>query len=53
MDLIDEAREWVKDCSWADIEEEEDVDDMSDDEIRAGVNRYYAGGWDQFVADAS
>jgi hypothetical protein len=49
---MDLAREWVKDCAWADVEEDEDVDDMSNEEIVDGIERHYDGGWDQFVADS-
>lgn len=44
-------RSWVKDCQWADVPEESDVDEMSDAEIIAGVNRHYDGGVHQFMMD--
>jgi hypothetical protein len=45
------ARDWVKDCMWADIESPEEVDDMSDLQIQKGVIDHYEGGWSQFVED--
>lgn len=46
--LLDEARGWIADCQWGD---DVDPDDLDDDEVRAGVERHYEGGWDAFVAD--
>lgn len=50
IELISAAREWVSECTWADLEPE-DVDDLTDDEIKRGVERYYDGGWQGFVRD--
>lgn len=50
--LIEQARTWVKDCLWADIEEE-DVDELPAEVVRRGVERHYAGGWAQFVEDGA
>lgn len=47
--LLVEARGWISDCEWGD---DVDPDDLDDDEVRAGVERHYDGGWDAFVADA-
>lgn len=46
--LIGEARGWISDCVWANLEPD-DVDDLTDEEIRRGVQRHYDGGWDAFV----
>lgn len=35
-------RDWVAECSW--IEDEEMIDEMSDEEIIAGVRKHYEGG---------
>ena len=43
------ARDWVTDCTWR--EDPEDLDDLTDEEVRRGVNRHYEGGWQQFVQD--
>lgn len=48
MNLLDEARAWISDCSWPDLDPEE-VDDMTDEQIRRGVERHYDGGWDAFT----
>lgn len=42
--LMDEARGFVAACAWRDIAPE-DVPDLDDDEIRACVERHFAGGW--------
>lgn len=47
-DLVNDMRDWVKDCQWGDIEEE-DVDNMSDEELIRGVNANYSGGINEFV----
>lgn len=48
---IKAAREWVGECMWADINTDEDIDEMTDDEIVAGVDQHYDGGWRQFRSD--
>jgi len=52
MRLIEDAREWVRDCSWADLDPD-DVDTLGTIEIVRGVELHYDGGWAQFVLDAS
>ena len=47
-EYIEAAREWLKDCSWADMEDE-DFDDLPDEKIKAGINNYYAGGIPEFL----
>ncbi len=44
--LMDEARGWLSDCQWAD--DEIDFDAMPADQVRAGVERHYDGGWAAF-----
>lgn len=46
---ITEARGWISDCSWSDLE---DVDELSDHEVVAGVVAHYDGGWNQFLSDS-
>jgi hypothetical protein len=48
---MNDARNWVADCTWN--EDPDDLEDLSDDQIRKGVNRHYVGGWDQFVEDGN
>lgn len=48
-DLVD-ARDWIKDCIWQDLETE-DVDNLSPLVVVRGVERHYDGGWEQFLID--
>ena len=48
---MDDMRDWLKDCVWADMDSA-DVNDLSDSAILRGINRHYDGGVDQFRADA-
>lgn len=50
---VPQMREWVKDCVWADIGDDADVDDLTDAQILKGVARFYDGGIDAFVRDSS
>lgn len=50
-ELIEEAREWIRECTWGDLYPE-GVDALLGHEIKAGVRRHYGGGWEQFAADA-
>ncbi|RCJ34614.1 hypothetical protein A6769_22050 [Nostoc punctiforme NIES-2108] len=43
-----EARNWIKDCSpWGDLQEEQ-VDELTDDEVTAGIARHFEGGISEF-----
>jgi hypothetical protein len=44
--LLSQARSWAADCEWA--EDADDIADLSDAQIVAGVQRHYVGGWDAF-----
>jgi hypothetical protein len=46
---LNEARGWISDCEWRDLD---DVDELTDAEVAAGVARHYEGGWCQFRSDA-
>jgi hypothetical protein len=48
---ITEARAWLMDCQWADMESEH-VATLSDAMILWAVARHYEGGIEQFKADA-
>lgn len=50
--LLTEAREWIMDCCWTDLEPE-DVEDLPAAVIQRGIRRHYAGGVAQFVADST
>lgn len=41
--VMTEARDWLEDC-FSDL-----PDDLSDKEAKAGVDRYYDGGWAAFL----
>ena len=45
-ELMREAHGWVADCRWQD-----ETDHLTDEQIRAGINRHYSGGWAAFAAD--
>jgi hypothetical protein len=47
--MISEARGWVADCEWADDFE---VDELTAEQIKRGIERHYDGGWRAFVADS-
>ncbi|AFZ61228.1 peptide ABC transporter substrate-binding protein [Anabaena cylindrica FACHB-243] len=45
------ARDWIKDCGWGDIEDE-DVDDLTDKQVEKAVQKFYDGGINSFKNDA-
>lgn len=49
---VQAAREWVKDClgTFHDLENEGDVDQLSDGQIARGIARHYSGGIAAFKA---
>ena len=49
-DDIDDMREWLKDCVWANVEPE-DFNALSDVAVIKGIQKYYVGGTDQFLKD--
>jgi hypothetical protein len=52
-EVIKAMRDWVKDCQWGDVQDESDVDDMSNTQIIKGVERYYEGGVKAFLRDSN
>jgi hypothetical protein len=44
---LEAARDWLKDCVWANMESE-DFDDVSDCAIERGVAKHYSGGVEEF-----
>ncbi len=48
--IIQEARAFICDCSWADMDEEEAAE-LPDAVILKGIERYYEGGLSAFVAE--
>jgi len=45
--LLADARDWIADCEWAD-----DTSALTDTQVARGIERHYAGGWRQFIADS-
>ena len=45
---IKAMRDWIADCSWLDLPPEE-VADLTEAEVLAGVARHYAGGVEAFL----
>ena len=52
---VSEARAWVADClgGWADLDDEGDVDALSDRDLMVGVDRNYDGGIEEFLRNNS
>lgn len=48
--LVEQARDLVAECTWK--EDPADPADLTDDEVREGVDRHYGGGRAQFTRDA-
>lgn len=48
---LSEARDWIKDCIWGDLDQD-DVDDLSNEQIIKGIQDNYNGGLKQFVLDS-
>lgn len=46
--MLTEARSWIADCVWGDMEPD-DIAELTDDEIIRGVARHYYGGWEAFI----
>lgn len=49
MSQLKEARDWILDCVWADLNES-DVAELTGEQIVKGIQRHYEGGWSAFVA---
>ena len=49
IDLMREARGWIADCTWGD---DPDLEQLTDEQVRRGIQRHYSGGWATFVADS-
>lgn len=47
---IKQMRDWIADCSWAE-EPFFDVNELSDEEVIAGIRWHYDGGLKQFFLD--
>lgn len=45
---INAMREWISDCQWADMDEDE-IAELDDTTILRGVNRHVDGGLHEFI----
>lgn len=45
------ARDWIKDCYWDDIEDDQDVDELPDEQIERAIKKFYDGGINNFKKD--
>jgi hypothetical protein len=51
--IISSMKDWIKEClPWRDLQSEEEVDELTPDEVLAGVNAHYEGGLQQFYKDS-
>jgi hypothetical protein len=44
------ARNWIAECVWGDLEEE-DISQLPETQVIAGIQRHYSGGLEQFIRD--
>jgi len=51
MSIVDDMRDWIADCSWNDLDQEE-VKQLPVSEVVWGVAKHYDGGIHQFLRDA-
>ena len=49
-EVLQAMREWASECLWVDIDQD-DIDELSDEQILRGVKRHYGGGVTQFIKD--
>lgn len=49
-DTLTAMREWVSECVWADMDEEE-IAELTATQLMRGVEKHYAGGVAQFRID--
>lgn len=42
------ARDWIKECIWREDFTEEEVDELSDEEVEKGIARHFSGGIEEF-----
>lgn len=51
-DLVNDMRDWIKDCQWNDVDDE-DVDAMTDEELLRGIEQHYDGGLPMFLRNSN
>jgi hypothetical protein len=48
--VLNEMRDWLKDCEWRDSHDEHDmIDEATDAEIIKAIDRNYQGGVNEFI----
>ena len=47
---MQQARDWLNDCEWSDLDDN-DINEMPDASVIAGIARHYDGGTEQFIKD--
>ncbi len=47
-EIIEEARNWLADCQWADMDVE-DFEALTGQQIVIATHRHYEGGWNAFA----
>lgn len=52
-EMIEQMRDWIKDCQWKDIGDESDVDALTPQEVIAGVEHHYDGGVKEFIRNGT
>jgi hypothetical protein len=52
-DIIKEMREWIKECQWSDLPDDEAKDELSDEEVLRGIQNGYEGGIRQFIRNSN
>lgn len=48
--IVHEMRAWIEECNWADLDRDQ-IQRLPEATVLSGVDRHYAGGIEQFVAD--
>lgn len=46
--IYQEARGWISDCEWRNLDQDM-IEELSNTEVRIGVEHHYEGGWTAFV----
>lgn len=47
---IQAGKEWLKECVWAESDDNSFIDELSDDQIIKAIKRHFGGGVEAFLA---
>lgn len=50
-EVMTEMRQWVAECQWRDVVDQDDADELTDKQVLRGVAKHYSGGIEQFLSD--